>query len=569
MISEASLLHELGRRLVEGGDLTRQQLEDVVARGTLLDKALDRMVVDEGLVAEEKILAMLSEISGVPFQPIRAFAITAELVRRVPAHTALHYRVIPVDGREGTLTLATSHPYDATEQDSLQTLVGSGVRWVLCTRRDIEEALKHFYGLGADILKDLLPPPKGAAPETQGLDAAAESEGPGVARLVQEIVREAIQMNASDIHIEPMDNRLSLRYRIDGVLCRIPLPEGAARFRRSIVSAVKVMSQLNVTERRLPQDGRLRATVNGGAFDIRVSIVPTQYGEAANLRILNRSTSFLPLKDLGLREAQVPLMERLVSAAHGIVLITGATGSGKTTTLYATLAKLRNDGISIVTIEDPVEYQMDGVLQIQANAEIGLDFAAGLRSVLRHDPDVILIGEIRDRETADIAIKSSLTGHLVLSTLHTNDSASAITRLIDMGVEAYLVSSSLEGVVAQRLVRRICAACREPAAVPEVVEEEIRRALPDRSGAMRLVRGRGCPDCKYTGYQGRCGVFEIMPVTDAIRPMVVRRATSEDIQDVAVREGMTTLRQNAWALALDGVTTVEEVMRVTHRDRGV
>jgi type II secretory ATPase GspE/PulE/Tfp pilus assembly ATPase PilB-like protein len=563
VLSEAALMQELGSRLVAQGDLTRTQLEDAASRATLLGRSLDQVLLDEQLVPEDRVLALLSEITGIPARPIAAFTITPKTIATIQAHTALHYRIVPVEFSGETLTIATSHPYDLAEQESMQALFGAAVRWVLCSRHDIEEALKHFYGIGADIVKDMLPAGrKGAEPQPD----AAETGSPGIARLVNEIIREAIQMNASDIHIEPMEGRLSLRYRVDGVLCKIPVPDSLHRFHKTIVSALKVISQLNITERRLPQDGRLHMTADHEAFDIRVSILPTQHGEAVNLRILNRKATFVGFQDLGLLDDQVPLMEDLMRRPHGIALITGPTGSGKTTTLYATLAKIKTDTLSVVTIEDPVEYRMEGILQIQTNSEIGLDFAAGLRAVLRHDPNVILIGEIRDAETADIAIKSSLTGHLVFSTLHTNDSAGAIARLIDMGIEPYLVASSLQGVVAQRLVRRICASCAEPAETPPAIADEIRRLLPDQH-TFKLQRGRGCPDCKYTGYRGRQAVFEILPINAAIRPLIIQRQPSENIQKTAVAHGMKTLRRNGWVTAIKGLTSAEEVLRVTQLER--
>ena len=392
---------------------------------------------------------------------------------------------------------------------------------------------------------------------------AGDAGASGIARWVEETIREAIRRKASDVHLEPMEHRVSLRYRIDGVLINVPLPEGILRHYKSVISALKVRAQLNITERRLPHDGRTRLTLDGETFDLRVSILPTQFGEAANLRILNRKTSFLSLQELGLMEHQLPVVADLMSRPHGLVLITGPTGSGKTSTLYAALSAIRTEAISVVTIEDPVEYQMEGILQIQIQPDIGLTFAAGLRSVLRHDPNVILIGEIRDTETADIAIKSSLTGHRVFSTLHTNNSASAVARLIDMGIEPYLVASSVQGVIAQRLVRQVCPNCSEPVDVPEPVLAEVHHLFPALSQSVEFKKGRGCPDCWFSGYRGRRALFEILPMDPAIRALVVRKAPAEDIQRAAAAQGMETLRRNAWLAALQGLTTVEEVLRVT------
>jgi general secretion pathway protein E/type IV pilus assembly protein PilB len=563
-LSEAAVLQECGRLLVARRVLTRNQLEDAAGRARLLGQALDEVLLAEDLVKEDALLPLLSEISGHPVRPMASFEVPRSAVFRLPAATALQYRIVPVAADADGITIAAGRVHDHALTENLRTLLQTRVRWVLCRRREIEETLKHFHGIGADLVRDMGPairPPADAAGE-----GTPEAGNPGVARLVNEIIREAIQRQASDIHLEPMEGRVVLRYRVDGVLLDVPLPEGAARFYRGAVSAIKVMAQLNITERRLPQDGRLRATVEGEGFDLRVSVLPTQFGEAVNLRILNRKTTFLGLRELGLPADQLPVMRDLMSRSHGIVLITGPTGAGKTTTLYAALATIKSDAISIVTIEDPVEYQIDGILQIQVNTEIGLDFAAGLRSVLRHDPNVILIGEIRDRETADIAIKSSLTGHLVFSTLHTNDSPSAIARLVDMGIEPFLVASSVQGIVAQRLVRRVCARCREPAPVPESVRAEIEQALEGRQAAREFVRGRGCPDCKFTGYKGRSGLYEILAVDEPVRSLIARRASSDELQRLATRRGMVTLRRHGWAAAAAGLTTVEEVLRVTQAE---
>ncbi len=566
--SLSAVMQELGSRLFQAGRLTRNQIEEAAARAGLLGRPLDQLLIEEQLLPEETVLAELSTITGVPFVPISAFEIRRDLVAMVPARTALHYGIIPLDLRNGVLALATSRLYDLGEQENIETLLRSGVSWVLCTRRDVEEAVKHFYGLGADVLEEMLPgAARTAAPPTAETTAAADSAGPGLTRLVEQIIREAIQMHASDIHLEPMEKRLSLRYRVDGVLCPIPLPEGLHRLQRGIVSCLKVMAQLNISEHRLPHDGRIRMTVGDEPFDIRVSVIPTQFGEAVNLRILNRKAAFLDLGDLGLRPDQMRRMEDLIALSHGIILITGPTGSGKTSTLYAVLRRIRDETISIITIEDPVEYQMDGILQIQAHPEIGLDFAAGLRVILRHDPNVIMIGEIRDTETADIAIRSSLTGHLVFSTLHTNDAAGAVARLVDMGIEPYLVASGLEGIVAQRLVRVICSACAEPAVVPDTLLREIERDLSEWTGPRHLRRGRGCPACKYTGYRGRRAIFELLPITDTIRSLVIRGAVGDEVRAAAIGQGMMTLRQSGWALALEGTTTADEVLRVTQRRR--
>jgi type II secretory ATPase GspE/PulE/Tfp pilus assembly ATPase PilB-like protein len=563
LMTESAIYQEVGRLLVERNSITRSQFDDANVRSTLLGKGLDEVLLEENWVPEAMILELLSEVTGIPTIPMARFSIPREGIRKVSAGTALTYRIIPVAFNDESITIATHRIHEVTGHDSLQTLLRMPVSWVLCTRSEVDAAIKHFYGLGADLLKAM----DGAVARPQASEGELELSTPGLSKLLGEIIREAIQRNASDIHLEPMEDRMSLRYRVDGSLIKIPLPEGVERHYKSIVSALKVLAQLNITERRLPHDGRARMTVDGETFDLRVSILPTQYGEAANLRILNRKTTFLTLQELGLRASQLPLIRELMSRPHGIVLITGPTGSGKTSTLYAALSSIRTDSISVVTIEDPVEYQLDGILQIQAQSEIGLTFAAGLRAVLRHDPNVILIGEIRDTETADIAIKSSLTGHLVFSTLHTNDSAGAMARLTDMGIEPYLVASSVQGVIAQRLVRRVCQHCGEPMELPAEILREVETLFPEQGGKFHFIRGRGCPDCKFTGYKGRLAIFEILMMDQALRPLVVRNVPSDEIRRLAVARGMETLRHNAWQVAMEGITTIEEVLRVTPGER--
>lgn len=564
LMTETAIYQEVGRLLVLRNQITRGQLADASVRASLLGKGLDEILLDERWVPEEAILSLLSEITGIPFLPLARYSIPREGISKVPAGTALTYRIIPVEIQDDVITIATHRSHEVTGHDSLQTLLGMRVRWVLCRRHEVDEAIKHFYGLGAHLMGS----PQEAPPLEGSLRRPADVPPPDMVQLLQEIISEAVRRTASDIHLEPMDSRISLRYRVDGILIKIPLPEGLEHHYRSLVSALKVLAQLNITERRLPHDGRARVTVDGEAIDLRISILPTQFGEAANLRILNRKTTFLSLPELGFRPAEHTLFRDLMTRPHGIVLITGPTGSGKTSTLYAALSSRRSDSTSVVTIEDPVEYQMDGILQIQTQAEIGLTFAAGLRAVLRHDPNVILIGEIRDSETADIAIKSSLTGHLVLSTLHTNDSAGAMARLTDMGIEPYLVASSVQGVVAQRLVRRVCHHCIEPPApVPESIREEVARLFPERSNTLAFVQGRGCPDCKFTGYKGRQAIFEILMMDQTLRPLVIHNASSDEIRRAAVANGLETLRRNAWRAALDGITSVEEVLRVTPSER--
>ncbi|MBN2301220.1 MAG: type II/IV secretion system protein, partial [Lentisphaerae bacterium] len=436
---------------------------------------------------------------------------------------------------------------------------------ILCTEQDITKSIKHFYGLGAETI-DSIVDTKADETDMRSTDVSVESADEGVVKFVNQIIFDAIRMNATDIHIEPFDNALRLRYRIDGILQNIPIPQGVAKLRKAISSCVKIMADMNIAERRKPHDGRINVRSGEDEFDLRVSILPTGHGETVNMRILNRKTMFIDLEHLGLAQDQMPHIKHLSSLPHGVILLTGPTGSGKTTTLYALLSRINTDAVKIITVEDPIEYQIEGINQIQTHSQIGLTFATILRSILRHDPDIILIGEIRDMETADIAVRASLTGHLVFSTLHTNDAPSAITRLNDMGVEPYLISSCLEGIIAQRLVRRLCPLCTKTITPDEFVLEEIGSMFPDRMANAKFHAGHGCPSCNFTGYKGRIALFEIMILDDELRGMIVRQRPSNEIKQTAMSHGLVTLRHDGWRRALDGMTSIEEVMRVARKD---
>jgi general secretion pathway protein E len=434
----------------------------------------------------------------------------------------------------------------------------------VCAPDAITEAIDRTYEGGATALQRIV---EGMDDDIRGdgdddvnhlRDMAFEAP---VVRLVNLLVENAIASEASDIHIEPFEDTLRIRYRIDGILYEQEAPP--RRLQAAVTSRIKIMAEMNIAERRLPQDGRIRVTLHGRRVDIRVSTIPTVHGESIVMRLLDRSSVFLPLERLGFRPEMLGRFEKLILRPHGILLVTGPTGSGKTTTLYAALDKINSPDRKIITVEDPVEYQLKGVNQIPVKGKIGLTFATGLRHIVRQDPDVILVGEIRDLETAEISIQAALTGHLVFSTLHTNDAPSAITRLQDMGVEPYLLSSVLEGVLAQRLVRRICQVCRtQDTPAPADVEALGIEADPHA----KLFRGRGCDQCRGTGYRGRTGIYELFQITEDVRSLILRRASSREIRRLAVDAGMVTLRQDGWARALDGVTTIEEVLRVTQED---
>lgn len=559
------LMMEFAHALVERHIVTRGQIDELNSRRALTGESLDRLLIKESIVPEADVLRVLSELSGIPFRHLAELTITPDAVARVKPRAALRYRIVPIAIEGGVISLAVSQVPSVTMVDSLRMLLNTALEWILCSEREIEKSLKHFYGLGAETIDTLVE----AAPQEQGIvtgqDVSMESEDEGVVKFVNQIILEAIRMNSTDIHIEPFEDRMRLRYRIDGLLQNIPVPKGVERLQRSIVSCVKILAEMNIAERRKPHDGRIKVRSGGDEFDLRVSILPTAYGETVALRILNRKTTFIDLENLGITASQIPHITYLSALPHGVILLTGPTGSGKTTTLYATLSRINTADVKIITVEDPIEYQIAGINQIQVHAQIGLTFATILRSILRHDPDIILIGEIRDTETADIAVRASLTGHLVFSTLHTNDAPSAVTRLADMDIEPFLISSCLEGAIAQRLVRRLCPACREPMTPDEVILEEIASAFPDRAKGASYFKGRGCPECNFTGYKGRIAVIETMLVTDPLRSLIVHQRPANEIKHKAIELGMIPLRNDGWGKVLDGVTTIEEIVRVARK----
>lgn len=559
------LMLELQQRMLAQGLLNRDQVEELNERSRLTGENLDRLIIKEGLVPETVVLQTLSEITGIPFRPVADFNVTPVTASRLPARAAFRYKAVPVEIAGGTMRVAVSQVPDLSAVDSLSMLLGMALEWVLCTEADIAKSLKHFHGLGLEAVDAMIQSKTEETVDVQETDLTVETTDPGVVKFVNQVIHEAIKMDATDIHVEPFEDHLRLRYRIDGVLQDIPVPKGIQKLKRAISSCVKIMAQMNIAERRKPHDGRINVRIDAEEFDLRISVLPTRFGETVVMRILNRKSMFIDMEHLGLTGERLKTLQALSDLPHGIILLTGPTGSGKTTTLYALLSRLNTSEVKIITVEDPVEYQMDGISQIQVHAQIDLTFANILRSILRHDPDIILIGEIRDSETADIAVRSALTGHLVFSTLHTNDAPSAIMRLSDMGIEPYLVSSCLEGIVAQRLVRKLCLACREESPPNEVILEEIRELFPDRFKNARFFKARGCPHCNFTGYRGRVAIFEIMVMDEQIRSMVVRQRPSNEIRRVAAQRGLTSLRQDGLSKVLDGLTTADEVIRVARK----
>jgi general secretion pathway protein E len=547
--------------LVAQGLITTEQASAARARARSAGGSLEQALRDEGLVSEEELLAARSASLGVPVVSLATLALR-RVTDAFPLRYMQEYKFFPL-AREGRrLTVAMSDPTDVETLDSIRVQSGCDVEVLLAAERDILEALQEQYGSSssmARIVQDIAE--EGEAAEGGVAEDLAQlrdlaSEAP-VIRLVNLLIARAAELRASDIHIEPFEDTLRVRYRIDGVLVNAEAPP--KRLQAAVMSRIKLMARMNIAERRLPQDGRIRTEVAKGEIDIRVSTIPTIYGESVVMRLLDRSSVLPDLTELGFPAGMGARFDELIRKPHGIILVTGPTGSGKTTTLYASLRKINAVEKKIITIEDPVEYQLEGVTQIQVKPRIGLTFASGLRHIVRQDPDVILVGEIRDRETAEIAIHAALTGHLVLSTLHTNDAAGALTRLLDMGIESYLVSSTLLAVLAQRLVRRVCDDCKTPyAPAPEVL-----RDLPAETRNLRLMRGAGCPTCNGSGYLGRLGIFELLLMEEGLQRLILSRGDAGSLRAEATRLGMTTLWQDGCSKVAEGITTPEEVLRVT------
>ncbi len=550
------------------GLFTPPQIEELAIKQRENEGVLTATVVALEYAREDAFLPALAKALQVPYVRLADKPIAGEILEKIPTKAVFQYNVVPVGIDNGTLRVATSEPFRPGLADALRLASGLRVKFALAPAADIEKAAKKFYGVGADTLDRLIADNQLDLEQEAGPalgDLSNLDQEASVVKFVNQIIWEAHQDRGTDIHIEPLENDLRIRIRIDGVLHPTPLPPQMKRFQSAIISRVKVMAGMDIAEKRLPQDGRISLRVKGEEIDVRVSTIPTVYGESVSLRLLMRSSGMYGMDKLGLFKDDADLLHRLIRKPHGILLVTGPTGSGKSTSLYAWLHTINSVDKRILTVEDPIEYEMAGINQIQMRPEIGLTFAVGLRHILRQDPDVIMVGEIRDQETADIAIRAALTGHLVFSTLHTNDAAGAITRLVDMGIEPFLVASSVEALVAQRLVRRLCPRCKRPWNVDLPFLEHLGFPIS------KLLSGTicepvGCEECRGTGYSGRTGIYEILVITDAIRQMIVDRASAADIRAHALEHGMHTLRMDGWRKVLAGTTTLEEVIRVSAED---
>jgi type II secretion system protein E len=556
-ISEVLIRH--GLLTTDQGDQVRQQMN-----GHRFDKA----VIEMGLLTEEQTLRAFADELGMQYVELKDFEIDPELLNLFPTSTIYRHSLLPLRRENGRVEVATSDPFDLEALDELSSLSNLRLEPVLALHDDVVQFIKEKLGVGGDTINELVK--QKTDDDDDYLAEATRADGElaemaqqaSVIRLVNELLLEALQQQASDVHIEPGERGLRVRYRVDGMLRVQSVPPEINQFFAAIVTRLKIMSRLNIAEKRLPQDGRIELRVAGRDIDVRVSIIPMLHGEGVVLRILDKGRMVFNLSSMGMPDPIYKPFQKLISLPHGIVLVTGPTGSGKSTTLYSGLNEIRSAHTKIITVEDPVEYQLDGISQIQVHSRIGLTFAAGLRSILRHDPDVILIGEIRDYETAEAAIQSSLTGHLVFSTLHTNDAASSFTRLVDMGVEPYLVASTVEGVMAQRLVRRLCMHCRESY---RPSPDDLPKDFPNRDIG-ELFRPVGCRECGDTGYAGRIGAYELLISDDTVREMCGERVSSTRIRQYGVDHGMVTLRQCGWLHAINGTTSIEDVLRITKGD---
>lgn len=552
----------LGDILIQRNSITQEQLKAANEQCGPTDR-LDRVLVRLGYCSETHVLEALGELYHFDVVDLTggSVPVNVELLRKMPSKLVHRAKLIPLDRVNGSLRVATPDPFQIYAFDELRMLCGLEVKPVLAKESEINEIIKKHFGVGGDTVSQLVDEDGlevvSDVGESAG-DLAQMAQDASVIKLVNEILLEAINERASDVHIEPYEHDLKIRYRVDGVLRNTNVPPQIRQLQAAIISRIKILSNLNIAERRVPQDGSFKIKVHGREIDLRVSIIPMVFGEGVVMRILDKQAILLSLEDLGFDPDMLKTFEHIIRQPHGIMLVTGPTGSGKTTTLYAALNTIVSDEIKCLTVEDPVEYHLEGVNQVGVNLKAGLTFAKGMRSFLRHDPDVIMVGEIRDLETAETAVQASLTGHLVLSTLHTNDAPSATTRLLDMGVEPFLVASSVEAVLAQRLVRTICKHCKEEY-IPQKSE-----VPPDLGwNGEPLYRGRGCRECRNTGYSGRKGIFELMVLNDELRELVLQRSSAGKIKNEAIKNGMVLLREDGWNKVRRGLTTISEVVQAT------
>ncbi|HZK57361.1 MAG TPA: GspE/PulE family protein [Clostridia bacterium] len=547
--------------LLENGLITRSQLEHVLEIQKSTDKKIGQIFTEEGILSEDQIIEVLGRQFGIPHVDLRKYFIDSETARLVSGKLARRYTLIPVKRDGEKLIVAMADPLNIFAVDDIRMATGLEIVPVIATSQGILDAIdQHYETENAEkVLEEFRQNYQVENIDDIDEKISGEISNAPVVKLVNSIIRQAVKMGASDIHIEPFEEVIKIRFRIDGDLQEIMAPAKATH--SAIATRIKIISKMDIAEKRLPQDGRVEMNIEGRGIDLRISVLPTVHGEKIVMRLLDRNSFLFTKQQLGFTEQNLKVFDKIVQSPNGIILVTGPTGSGKTTTLYAVLKELNQVNKNIITVEDPVEYQMDGINQTQVNIKAGLTFANGLRSILRQDPDIIMIGEIRDSETAQIAVRAAITGHLVLSTLHTNDTASSVTRLINMGVEPYLVSSSVVGITAQRLVKKICENCK----ICYVADELEKKALQiENTTEVTVHKGEGCNFCNNTGYKGRIAIHEILPITREIRLLIDKNLSIDSIREEAMKQNFVSLRENCIQLVREGVTTIEELLRVTY-----
>ena len=560
---------ELGQLFVDEGLITAEQL--ATAREAQNGERIDQSLIRLGIATEDEVLRAFSAEFGIPYVELKTITVDEKLLAEFPTSSIYRHSLLPLYRENGHVVVATGDPLDLEGMDELSSMSGLKLEPVITRSSELNNRIHELLGVGGDTINQLIQ--QRGEEDIELLEEIDEDYGelaegaqaPSVIRLVNELLIEAVNQSASDVHVEPEETGLRVRFRVDGMLRIQPVPAEINHFYSAIVTRLKIMSHLNIAEKRLPQDGRIKLRVSGREVDVRVSIIPMLHGEGIVLRLLDKARMTFDLANVGMSPTIISRFRELLELPHGIILVTGPTGSGKSTTLYSGLNELKSWASKIITIEDPVEYQMGGISQIQVHSKIGLTFASGLRSILRHDPDVVLIGEIRDGETAQAAIQASLTGHVVFSTLHTNDAPSAFTRLIDMGVEPYLVASTVEGVLAQRLLRRLCTECREKLPVSSL-DLPADFPLENEKSLDTIYVPRGCRECGDTGYAGRVGVFELLTTDLVLQQMCAEHRSATEIRQYTLKHAMVTLRQSGWEQVLGGVTSVDEVVRITRGD---
>jgi general secretion pathway protein E/type IV pilus assembly protein PilB len=563
------MITEAGELLLRRGLITAEQL--VQSRSNLNGNGILESIIESGFAREEDALKAIAEEFGLDYIDLRETNVDLSLLATFPQKLIYRHGLFPIKKEGGQLFVATNNPLDLYPIDEAAAATGMQIVPLVAEKVEIAKLVKKHLGVGSETIEGLLANKSDDDDiellekiEADGSELSEQAQEASVVRLVNEVLVEAIDSRASDVHIESQGSGLVIRYRIDGILHNQPAPPEINRFQAAIISRLKIMARLNIAEKRLPQDGRIKLRVHGREIDIRLSVIPMIHGESLVMRILDKGSMKFDLRNLGMGEATYKLFSELIRLPHGIILVTGPTGSGKTTTLYSSLLEIQSPEVKIITTEDPVEYQLEGINQIQVHPKIGLTFAASLRSILRHDPDVVLVGEIRDAETAENAIQASLTGHTVFSTLHTNDAAGAFTRIVDMGIEPFLVASTVEGIMAQRLVRRLCVDCKE-AYTPK--PEDVPKDFPwEKLDGRPLYRAKGCRSCRGLGYSGRFGIYELLATTEKVRQLAHDRRSSFEIKRAALEAGMLTLRDDAFRKAMEGTTSLDEVLRATKGD---